>query len=208
MNHRLVSVLAGLCVFGGIIWFFFSGDTTLTNYPPKNDVIVAFGDSLVEGVGATAGGNFVDQLSYKIRQPIINLGVAGDTTADGIVRMNEVLKEDPGIVLLLLGGNDSLRRVDKETIKENLAQLIEVFQSQGAVVVLLGVRGGILHDSNADLYEELSEEYDTALIDNVLKGLITKPEFMADAIHPNDKGYAIIADRIYEVFEKERLLGD
>ncbi len=183
----------------------FWDERSITNYPPKNTKIVAFGDSLVFGYGATKNNDFISVLSRKLGRDIINLGVSGDTTEDGLSRIEKVLKEDPGTVILLLGGNDYLRRIPKEKTQENLGSLIETFIENGSVVILLGVRGGIILDGREEMFEALSEKYGTLYVEDVLDGIFRKPELMFDRIHPNDAGYAIIADRLYDVFERNNL---
>jgi acyl-CoA thioesterase I len=181
------------------VWFFVSGGGDVRNYPPKNTRIVAFGDSLVFGQGSTEGNDFVSRLSAKAERPIVNLGVSGNTTGDGVIRMDEVTKLDPGLVLLLLGGNDTLRRIPIGTTEANLRTLIESFQSHGAVVVLIGVRGGIFGSEREDMYEHVANEYGAVYVEDILDGILLKPELMHDGIHPNDQGYEKIAERLNEV---------
>jgi acyl-CoA thioesterase I len=201
-------VLGTLCILGiAMLWLFLSGSvTSITNYPPKNSTIVAFGDSLVAGEGAPKGNDFVSVLSVRIGRPILNLGVNGDTTALGLARVSEITKRDPGIVILLLGGNDALQKVSLEATEANLRKLIDTIQKNGAVVVLVGIRGGILKDSYATLYESLAEEYGAVLVPDILGGIMLKPELMHDSVHPNEKGYREIAMRIQEVIEEAELL--
>lgn len=196
-------VLIGLCVLllGGLAWTIVGGESQVTNAPPKNDTIVAFGDSLIAGVGATKGNDLVSVLSRKLGVPIINLGKSGDTTADGVARMEAVFARDPGIVILLLGGNDYLRRINTEETRANLATLITAFQERGAMVVLLGVRGGVLRDEYAPLFAALSETYHTLYVPDVLDGVFAHPNLMSDAIHPNDAGYAVIAERVHDALD-------
>jgi acyl-CoA thioesterase I len=205
MNGTAIGILVLLVVLLGI-GLLVMGEKDIVNYPPKNSIIVAFGDSLVEGVGATEGNDIMSVLGGLIGREITNLGVSGNTTEDGVKRMKEVSEYDPGIVILLLGGNDTLRRIDENTTEANLRTLIEFFQANGSVVVLLGVRGGILSDRKADMYETLADEYGAVLVDDVLDGILLRPEFMHDGIHPNDRGYALIAERLEEVFEKHALV--
>lgn len=188
-----------------LVFLLTSGNPPLTNYPPKNDVIVAFGDSLVAGTGATEGNDFVSKLGVRIGKPIVNLGVPGDTTADGLARVEEVLAYNPGVVILLLGGNDYLRRIDEETTRTNLAKLIQTLQENGSMIVLLGVRSGILISGRDDMYEDLTESYGLVYVEDVLDGIFGKQELMYDGIHPNDAGYTIIADRLLNVFQEYEL---
>lgn len=189
----LFFILISVGVFLG--YKFFSKEQ-IANYPPKNHTIVAFGDSLVEGVGATSGNDFPSLVGRLAGVPVINEGKSGDTTEAGLLRIQTVLDKDPGIVILLFGGNDVLRRVSKEQTFKNLSSIIEQLQGHGVVVVLLGVKGGLLGDGYEEDYLKLSEKYHTLYVSNVLSGLITRPEYMYDSIHPNDKGYAIIAERV------------
>ena len=73
-----------------------------------------FGDSLVEGVGATAGNTLPDQLGKSIGISILNYGVSGDTTRDGLARLSPALKENPKVAIILLGGNDFLKKIPRE----------------------------------------------------------------------------------------------
>lgn len=190
----------------GLLWHFFASNEDITNYPPKNQTIVAFGDSFVFGQGATQGNDFVSLLGAKLGREIINSGVSGNTTQDGLDRMDAVIQEDPGIVILLLGGNDYLRKVPEEETRKNLGVLIETFEKNGSVVVLLGVRGGVLQDGREGMYEDLSSKYGTVYVSDVLDGIFLNTELMSDGIHPNDKGYAIIAERLFEVFKDKELV--
>jgi acyl-CoA thioesterase-1 len=200
MKYGLL-VLA-LALTGILTLMLFDDTVRAKNYPPKNTIIIAFGDSLVEGVGSTPGNDLFSQLENKIGRPIENLGDAGDTTADGVARMNKVTALDPGLVIVLLGGNDTLRRIPVETTEANLRTLITAFQKGGAVVMFLGVRGGIMGSEREDMYERVTNEYGAMYVPDILDGILLKPELMDDGIHPNDAGYSRIAERLKEVFEE------
>lgn len=167
----------------------------------QNDTIVFFGDSLVAGYGATLGNSLPEQLSLLLNRPVINMGVSGDTTADGLARLDEVISRNPGLVIVLLGGNDALRKVSQDKTEANLRQIIEALQATGSAVVLVGIRSGLFGDRYDSMYEELASSYDLILVPDALSGLITRPEYMADTIHPNDAGYALLAERIYQAVE-------
>jgi acyl-CoA thioesterase I len=200
--QRKIYVVGGLVAILVALFFIFSGKADIKNYPPKDGPIVAFGDSLVQGVGASNGNDLVSLLSAKIGEPIINLGVSGNTTAQGLARIDEVLEKEPRLVILLLGGNDYLRKVPLGETFSNLRRIITRLQSQGAVILLLGVRGGLISDKFDSYYEDLAEETGSAHVSDVLDGLIADQRYMSDAIHPNDVGYARIAERIYPVLKK------
>lgn len=191
--------VAALCTVLVFSFFIFDNHSFVKNYPPRGGSIVAFGDSLVFGTGATEGKNFVSLLSGMIGKPIENLGVPGDTTEMGLAHIDAVIRKHPSVVLLLLGGNDSLHRVPREQTFKNLDSIVSRLQNDGILVVLLGVRGGLFTDNFDTEFEELAKRRKTAFVPDVLDGLFGHPKFMSDEIHPNDDGYAVIAQKIYPV---------
>ncbi|MES3030858.1 MAG: GDSL-type esterase/lipase family protein [Patescibacteria group bacterium] len=203
MNTRYALII-GVCFLAIGTYFFLHSNQDIINYPPKNNTVVAFGDSLVKGVGATEGNDFITLLSDKINTPILNLGVSGETSLQGLSRVDSVIAENPGTVILLFGGNDYLRKVPQAETFVNLREIIMKLQSSGAMIVLLGVRGGLLNDRFDTDFERLAKEMKTLYVPDVLDGLITHQEFMSDTIHPNDAGYARIAEKVYEVMEDYR----
>ena len=202
MTRRNILYAVGSISIVLLAWYFFfhlGRETPITNFPSSGTEIVAFGDSLVAGSGATAGNDFVSLLSKSIGREIVNLGVPGNTTADGLARINELDRYSPKVVLLLLGGNDHLKKVPIETTFHNLGKIIENVHSRGAIVLLLGVKGNLFGDKFEPEFEKLQDKYKTAYVSNVLDGLFRNAKLMEDAIHPNDAGYKIIAERIYPV---------
>ncbi|MFZ4500162.1 MAG: GDSL-type esterase/lipase family protein [Minisyncoccia bacterium] len=198
--NKTILVIAGALLLGGIAFFLFKKDMSeITNYPPIPGPIVAMGDSLVYGAGSTRGNDFVSVLSREIGEPVINSGVNGSTTADGLARVDTVLAVKPRVVIVLLGGNDFLRGVPIDETFQNLEAIVEKLQSSGAVVVLLGIQGGVLSDPFAKQFEALAERRGMAYVPNVLSGLIGNTALMADAIHPNDAGYKRVAEKVLPV---------
>ncbi len=197
MNSKhLIGAILSILIIISAIFYINKGP----NFPtPKNSTVVAFGDSLVQGVGATQGNDFVSVVSEDLGIQIVNKGKSGDTTASALARIDEVLELDPGIVLVLLGGNDYLRKVPLETTFGNLETIVQTLQENGTIVVLLGVRGGLLRDTYGDDFKRFAKKHDLIFIPNVLDGLLGNEEYMFDAIHPNDVGYFIIAGRVAEV---------
>lgn len=194
MNKKtILFVLIIVCVG---VWFLFFKKTPLTNYPPQGNTVMMFGDSLVEGVGATAGNDLPSLIGRGIGLPVLNFGKSGNTTSDGVLRVSDALVKKPNIVLILLGGNDALRRVSRVDTEKNLRSIISTFQNAGAVTILLGVRGGILGDPYDSMYEDIADSTGSAYISDVLSGLFADSRYMSDAIHPNDAGYAKIAVRV------------
>ncbi|KKU20441.1 MAG: GDSL-like protein lipase/acylhydrolase family protein [Candidatus Nomurabacteria bacterium GW2011_GWA1_46_11] len=201
-NARYVVSTLAILVVVVAVYFFFFNTAPITNYPSTGTDIVAFGDSLVAGTGSTEGHDFVSLLSGAIGQPVINLGVPGDTTQDGLARMSELDAYKPKVVLLLFGGNDYLKRIPQEQTFANLAAIIKDIQGRGAIVLLLGVRGGVFGDHFSGEFEDLRNTYHTAYVPDVLGGLLGDKKYMSDQVHPNDTGYRLMANRITPVLQK------
>lgn len=183
-------------------WYFFS-DAPIQNYPSvKTGPVLMFGDSLVEGVGATAGGSLPEQLSRLTGTAVLNYGVSGDTTRDALSQLDGALATDPRIAIVLLGGNDFLKKIPREETFRNLERIVTAFQAQGAIVFVLGVRSGLIGGGADEEYEALAEETGSVYVSDVLSGVFGHSELMSDAIHPNDQGYAIIAERIAPLLRK------
>ena len=119
----------------------------ITNLDSTGDSIVCFGDSLTEGVGAGKGNDYPSLLRRKVGWPVINAGVGGDTTQNAVQRIEEdVLSHDPRMVIVMLGGNDYLRKVPLAKTLANIDTIVARIQDHGAIVVLVTVRLGILKD--------------------------------------------------------------
>jgi len=182
-----------------LIWGLWSrASWRVTNLPPTaTGPWVAFGDSLTEGYGASAGADYPAQLSKLLGVPIRNFGVAGETSGDGLKRITEVEAIGPRVVLLCFGGNDVLQGLPHDQMFANLSAMIDRLQARGSFVVLIGIRGaGLVGDRNAEDFKKLAREKRVQHVPNILDGLLTEPRLMSDYVHPNDAGYGRIAARL------------
>jgi acyl-CoA thioesterase-1 len=194
MTARWIGGFIGIAVV--VAWLLHS-DTPRAARPTHGTTVVAFGDSLVAGRGASDGQDFVTVLSQRTGIPIVNAGRSGDTTGRALARLQtDVLAYDPRIVIVLLGGNDFLRRVPVDQAFDNLGTIVERIRSRGSAVILVGVSVGLLSDPYAARYEALARRTASGLVPGILDGIIGHSSLMADTIHPNDRGYAIVADRV------------
>ena len=186
----VIAVVCSSCGFGG----------PRAARPSAGTTVVAFGDSLVAGRGAPSGRDFASVLSSRLAVPIINAGRSGDTTGSALARLNrDVLSRDPKIAIVLLGGNDFLRRVPVEETFDNLTTIVQQLRRHGAAVVLAGVSVGLMSDPYAARYESLARQESAGLVPDILGGIFGHSDLMADPIHPNEQGYEIIADRLEPV---------
>ena len=180
-----------------VAWFLFRPGADYANLPPTaSGPWVAFGDSLTEGFGATAGNDYVAVLGRKLGVSIRNLGKSGETTSDGLNRIQEVAQLSPRVVLLCFGGNDSLNQESRTQAFVNLGRMIDRLHQGGSFVVLIGIRSASLRDQNEKHFAKLAREKRVLYVPDMLRGLVFKPVYMSDAIHPNDAGYQKIAERL------------
>lgn len=180
----------------------FDTGTETRNSKPTGADIICFGDSLTSGFGASPGMDYPSQLERIIGRPMINAGVEGDTTAGALTRLNkDVLSNSPRIVLITLGGNDLMSGVNEEVFSNNLRTIIEMIQDRGALVIVGGIELPYWGEEFWEAYNQVCQETGAVLINNILQGIIDKPELMADLIHPNDAGYTIIAQRFYKALK-------
>lgn len=168
-----------------------------------SEVIVAFGDSLTYGTGASESESYPAVLEQLIGRRVVGAGVPGEVTAQGLARLPAVIEEyRPALVIVCLGGNDLLRKVDETHIRSNLRQIIIALKGRGISVVLVGVPRPALLTSAAAFYGELAQEYRLPYEGRVLNEVMHQLELKADLIHPNAKGYRRIAEAIAELLKK------
>jgi lysophospholipase L1-like esterase len=174
---------------------------------PEDGVIVAFGDSLTVGVGASDVHSYPVVLSNLTARRVISAGVSGEETTQGLTRLPVLLDEfKPNLLILLTGGNDILRNKNLQNTKQNLAAMIELSQARGVQVVLIGVPEKKLFSDVAPLYEELAKQYGLVFADDLLSGLLRDNEYKSDAVHLNQQGYRVMAESIHQLLVKHGAL--
>jgi len=194
--------ISGILLLAILGWKFFggSGPGDLRNFPPTaTGPWVAFGDSLTEGYGASRGEAYPAVFAKLTGIEVKNHGVSGNTSQDGLARLEEIAKLKPKVVLLCLGGNDTLRQIPRESTFANLEKIVDRFLREGSFVVLIGIQSAsLLRDKNEKHFEELAERKKLLFLENILDGVIFNRELMSDQIHPNAQGYEKIAKRFSE----------
>ena len=169
----------------------------------SNEVIVAFGDSLTYGTGAAETESYPAVLGQLIGRRVVGAGVPGEITAQGLARLPQVIEEHrPALMIVCLGGNDLLRRIEDAQVRRNLREIIRTIKARGIAVVLVGVPKPALITSAAAFYGELAQEFDIPYEGKVVTDVLYRLEFKADPIHPNAKGYRRIAEAIAELLKK------
>ena len=171
---------------------------TLPKLDP-HDVIVAFGDSLTHGTGASEETAYPAVLASLTGRTVINAGVPGDTTASALQRLPAVLAEhQPRLVLLCLGGNDMLRKQPEAATENNLRLLVQTIRASGAEVVLIGVPEPRLFGGAPAFYERVADDMRLPLEDAVFSEVLKDNRLKSDPIHANAAGYRVVAERLAE----------
>jgi len=172
-------------------------DQTMTPIP-SNGVILAFGDSLTYGVGVDEEDSYPSELARLTKRSVINAGVSGEVTEEGLARLPaELSSTRPHTLILIEGGNDILRNHDLTKTKSNLRKMIQLAHNKGVQVLLVTMPAKHIFSSEAKLYSELAEEFGLAYEDSIIASLLKSPEMKSDPIHFNEAGYAKLAQRIH-----------
>jgi acyl-CoA thioesterase I len=176
--------------------------------PPEQITIVALGDSLTAGTGIDPQDAWPARLEHLLQEngtnaTVINMGVAGESTAVAAARIDAVLAADPDIVIIALGANDAAQLIDPDITRGNLEQIIQKLQEQEITVVLAGspvisIPQWDFPQRFTSLYPELAQEYDLIYIPFFLEGVVGNAEAnLPDGVHPNEKGHLLIAQTVH-----------
>jgi acyl-CoA thioesterase I len=169
--------------------------------------ILAFGDSLTSGYGLPDEDSFPAQLQRALiaageAVTVVNGGVAGDTSAGGLARLDWSLADKPDLVILEFGANDGLRGLDPAATRKNLASMLTRLARDGIPTLLVGMKAprnlGPDYVAAFDpIYEDLAREFQVPLDPFYLDGVAGDPALnQSDGIHPNAAGVAVIVKRI------------
>jgi len=174
----------------------------------QNDTILAFGDSLTYGYNAKEDESYPAVLARLSGYKVINEGVLGDTSHDGLKRIVPLLEDkSTKLMILFFGGNDIMQGLSMENLKSNLKTMIRMAKEKDIDVLLVSVPNLSLFGlSPLELYEEVAGEENIPLLSGMLADIISKPSLKSDQIHPNSLGYKIMAEKIYKKLKEEGCL--
>jgi len=161
------------------------------------DTVLAFGDSLTAGTGAEPHEAYPVVLSALIGHTVVAEGVPGEVTDAGRRRLPGVLDATrPALLLLCLGGNDMLRRVDSAATAANLRAMVQLARDRDVPVVLIGLPKPPLFPGTVDYYAAIASEFDLPFENDILRRLLFDASTRSDIIHPNAVGYRRMAEAL------------
>lgn len=162
--------------------------------------ILAFGDSLTFGYGAEKNMSYPAQLSRLINREVINEGINGELSYQGLLRLESLLdKHQPKLLLLCHGANDLLQNLQRDKMAENLRAMIELARYREIQVVLIAVPDSSLSLAPVKQYQDIAKQMDTVIEKQLLADVLSQPDLHVDPIHPNQFGYQVIAERIAQL---------
>ena len=169
----------------------------------SNAVILAFGDSLTYGTGATLAESYPAILERLVGRRVVNSGIPGEVTGQGLSRLPEVLdREKPALLILCHGGNDLLRRLDQKQTANNLRAMIRVARERGIAVVIIAVPSPGIALLPPRFYREIAAEMSVPIEEKILPIVLSDGSLRSDYIHPNATGYRKLAESIAALLKK------
>lgn len=196
-----------LCLSCSIYFSSWAADENLT--------LLVYGDSLSASYGIEQEQGWVNLLKIKLLSEelpvdVVNGSVSGETTTGGLARLPAMLDSyQPQLLILELGGNDGLRGLPLDLMRENLASMIDLAKASGAEVILTGIQippnyGPRYTDPFFETYSALAEQKSLPLVPFLIDGIPQQPELMQnDGIHPRAEAQSMILDNVWPILKPQ-----
>lgn len=175
---------------------------------PEGSTILALGDSLTAGYAADAEAAYPAVLAGLTGWQIINGGVSGNTSAQALARLPALMRRQPQLVLVSIGGNDFLRKVPEADTRSNIRQIVQQIKAAGVPAVLVAVpyfTTGALFGrlSEHPMYEELAAELNVPLLKGAWAEVLGDKKLKSDQIHANAQGYRVFAEKMWAFLKQQ-----
>lgn len=166
-------------------------------------VVLAFGDSLTHGTGASEAESYPAQLAAMVGRKVVRAGVPGEVSESGLARLPAALDEHaPKLLILCHGGNDFLRKLPRDKAAENVRAMVRLAQSRGIAVILIGTPEPGLTVSTPAFYAEIAKEFRIPYEGEVMGNVLRSAALKSDTVHPNAAGYRVIAEKLAGLLRK------
>lgn len=202
-RRNFLSLMAASLTLGSTVSLLTACGDKQRSAIPTGSTVLALGDSLTEGYGASLQTSYPTILASITGWKIINGGVSGDKSDDALKRLPALLAQyQPKLVLTSIGGNDILKRVPESTMRSNIISICELVKNSHAQNMLiavpqfsiLGAATGTLHDHS--MYESIAKEMDIPLFSAGWSQILSDENLKSDAIHANEEGYRLFAEQL------------
>ena len=194
MIRHVISIFLILIIAGSV-----SGCSDDTKLPAlaADATILAFGDSLTYGTGTSRNNAYPAVLEKLLNRTVINAGIPGEISSKGLLRLPGLIeKHHPELIIICHGGNDILRKLDLSKTSNNIQRMIDIAKGNNTAVVLIGVPAFGLFFNSVAFYEALAEKNNIPIANDILGDIIANNSLKSDRIHPNSKGYQLLAEDI------------
>jgi acyl-CoA thioesterase-1 len=193
---RLAAAILALALAGG-------GERPKLEHLANDAVVLAFGDSLTYGTGATEDESYPAQLERLIGRRVVRAGVPGEVSAQALERLPRALDEhSPRLVLLCIGGNDFLRRLGTAQAEANVRAMVKLARERGVDVVLIATPEPGLILTPPAFFAAIAADFRLPYEDAAMVQVLRDNALKSDPIHPNARGYRVIAERLAERLRK------
>ncbi len=170
----------------------------------NSGVLLAFGDSLTYGTGAAENESYPSVLQQLTGHRVLNYGVPGEISGDGLARLPGVLdREKPALLILCEGANDILRRMDQRQAADNLRAMVRLARERNIAVILIAVPDFNLTLAPPKFYAEVASEFNIPIESKAFPQILGDASLKSDAVHPNADGYRQLAGKIADLLKKE-----
>lgn len=158
--------------------------------------IVCFGDSLTKGFGSTDNQSYPYYLQKLTKIPVINKGINGNTSKDGLNRINDILQFKNSLIIIEFGANDFFQQIQISETRKNMEQIVDKLK-QDNIVVLVSTEDKQLNNLH-NMLKSLAAEKKVLFINGILNEIWNDRNLFSDDVHPNSTGYKFVADKIYK----------
>lgn len=177
----------------------------------SGSTVLALGDSLTFGYGAPPSAAYPEQLAGMTGWQVVNGGVSGDTSAQALERLPALMRQQPKLVIVSIGGNDFLRKLPENETRANIGKIIGTVKAAGVPVVLVGVPYFTLSSLVGSLrehpmYAELAKQHDVPLLEDAWADILSDSSLKSDQIHANAAGYREFAQKLEKFLKKHGFL--
>ena len=195
---RLTTLILGLFCLSLIILTAGCTRSNVANLESRGKNIICFGDSITKGKGVELSQSYPAALAKMTSYPVINAGINGDISPEAAKRVQtDVLDWEPLLVIIEFGGNDYLGKIPLDETVKNVEEMIRLIQAKGAMVAIVDISNSLFMGEYRQEFKRLSKKYRTIFIPGIMEDIVTNEELKSDGIHPNARGYKIIAYRVY-----------
>ena len=164
---------------------------------PSDAIVLAFGDSLTFGTSASEDESYPAQLERIIGRRVVRAGVPGEVSAQALARLPAALDEHaPHLLLLCIGGNDFLRRLGNQQAERNVREMVRLAKSRGVAVMLIATPEPGFTVTAPAFYSTIAREFRLPYEEGIIGQVLRDSSLKADPIHPNARGYRLIAERV------------